>query len=277
MEILRVLNNNAVLCTENTHGQAICMGKGIGFGKKLGDSIDADRVEQFFHPSPIHPIGNLTALLSEVPLEYVSLASTLASRCETLEEPQLLILGLADHISFAVERTRSGTSIEYPLVWEVSTLYPEEFSLGLHALDSIEKMTGVRLDRDEAAAIAMHFINAQFVNGKIGRTEFATKEISNVVLLVSHELGHELNPGEATVARFITHLRYLFVRLYSPSSSTEAPLHSILSALETDDPEAVKVARKVSEHLEKTGHRISQNELSYIALHVARLRATLPT
>lgn len=49
----------------------------------------------------------------------------------------------------------------------------------------------------------------------------------------------------------------------------------MLTALENDDPTAVKVARTVRSHLEGRGRAINDNELAYIALHIARLRNSL--
>ena len=245
MDVIRALNNNAVLCTDSQGAQAICMGKGIGFGRKLGDEVDDKTVEQVFRPSSMHPIANLTALLTEIPLEIVNLVSAFVSRNSSVKEPQLLILGLADHISFAIERTKTGIEVSYPLIWEVSTLYPKEFALGIKALKLVEQEADVRLPRDEAAAIAMHFINAQFVDGDMSKAENTTKEISDLLRLVSSELGFTLSPGSPTVTRFITHLRYLFTRLDSSKAETEAPLHSMLAAIEHDDATAVRIARKV--------------------------------
>ncbi|AHI22443.1 beta-glucoside operon antiterminator [Corynebacterium vitaeruminis DSM 20294] len=189
------------------------MGKGLSFGRKLGDTIDAEQAEQVFRPSTVHPIANRTALLSEIPLELITLASEIVSESQIRKDPELLTPGLADHISFALERAKGGLEVSYPLVWEVSPLYPKEYTLGKLALDRIEQLSGVRLHGDEAAAIAMHFINAQFAAGDMSKAEASTKEIANTLALVSAELGRELSPDSTTVARFITHLRYLFVRL----------------------------------------------------------------
>lgn len=205
MDVIRALNNNAVLCSDEHGGQTICLGKGLGFGRKLGDTIDAEQAEQVFRPSTVHPIANLTALLSEIPLELVTLASEIVSESQIRKDPELLTLGLADHISFALERAKGGLEVSYPLVWEVSTLYPQEYTLGKLALDRIEQLSGVRLHGDEAAAIAMHFINAQFAAGDMSKAEASTKGIANILALVSVELGRELPPDSTTVARFITH------------------------------------------------------------------------
>ncbi|OFS39099.1 PRD domain-containing protein [Corynebacterium sp. HMSC069E04] len=277
MDVIRALNNNAVLCTDAQGTQAICLGKGIGFGRKLGDEIQDDAVEQVFRPSSAHPIANLTALLSDLPLDIVNLVVNFVNTHSQVSETQLLVLGLADHISFAIEREESGIEFSYPLMWEVSTLYPEEFELGLKLLDQVEKATSVRLARDEAAAVAMHFINAQFVDGDMTKAENTTKEISALLDLVSSELQCHLRPSSPTVTRFVTHLRYLFARLHSPSREADAPLHSMLAVIEHDDAAAVRIARLVRSKLEGQGHAINDNELAYIALHVARLHSALGT
>ena len=50
LEVVRVLNNNAVLATDRVGGQAILLGRGLGFGKHLGDEIDPGAASQVFVP-----------------------------------------------------------------------------------------------------------------------------------------------------------------------------------------------------------------------------------
>ena len=51
----------------------------------------------------------------------------------------------------------------------------------------------------------------------------------------------------------------------------------MLAAIEHDDAAAVRIARLVRSKLEGQGHAINDNELAYIALHVARLHSALGT
>ena len=65
-----------------------------------------------------------------------------------------LVLGLSDHISFAIERQKQGLSLANTLLLEIKKFYTDEYRLGQAALDIIEEQLGVRLPEDEAAVMA---------------------------------------------------------------------------------------------------------------------------
>ena len=74
---------------------------------------------------------------------------------------------LADHLNFAVERFRSGLNLTIPIAYDIRHLYPNEFDLGVKALDILKEYTGVSLPDSEAVSIAMHLINAEIENSEI--------------------------------------------------------------------------------------------------------------
>ena len=43
MKVGKILNNNVVVVFENGKTEKIAMGRGIAFGKKVGDSIDEEK------------------------------------------------------------------------------------------------------------------------------------------------------------------------------------------------------------------------------------------
>ena len=48
MEIIKVMNNSLVFVKDNNDNEIIVMGKGIGFMKKVGESIDSTKIEKVF-------------------------------------------------------------------------------------------------------------------------------------------------------------------------------------------------------------------------------------
>ena len=47
------------------------------------------------------------------------------------------------------------------MAWEVRKFYPREYEIGKQALRLIAKDLEVKLADDEAASVALHFVNAQ--------------------------------------------------------------------------------------------------------------------
>lgn len=266
MEVIRVLNNNAVLCTDGC-GQTILLGRGLGFGKRLGDVIDPSEAEQVFVPNAALSITNLTQLSADIPLEMIQLAAEIAHLVGR-RDSQALVLALADHISFAVERATQNIAMEYPLRWEISQLFPAEFALGQKALKLINDRTGCTLPGDEAALLAMHFVNAQF--NRLGVAHTLPHTLTDVLRIVESGIGFPLDRDSIDVARFITHLRYLFVRL-EQGKLAGGPMARLSAVIAQEAPASYAVAQQVAAELKPQHGELSANEIGYLALHIERL------
>ena len=72
MQILRMLNNNAVVSKDAAEKEIIVTGKGIAFQKNRGDSIDDKLIEKIFYPADKTQKTKLELLIQEIPLEYLS-------------------------------------------------------------------------------------------------------------------------------------------------------------------------------------------------------------
>lgn len=48
MKIAKILNNNVVITLDDRHEETVVMGKGIGFKKKPGDTLDESLIEKVF-------------------------------------------------------------------------------------------------------------------------------------------------------------------------------------------------------------------------------------
>lgn len=63
---------------------------------------------------------------------------------------------------------------------------------------------------DEAVAVAMHVVNAQFASAGMGPTLEMTTKLNRIIGVIEMELGIVIDRDSMRAARFITHLRYLF-------------------------------------------------------------------
>src|SRR6185437_4119941 len=172
-----------------------------------------------------------------------------------------VLLPLADHLNFALRRAAAGAGeIEYPLRWEVQYLYPAEVQVARAALDLVADERGVRLPDVEAVPLALHLVNAQFDTGDIATTAQMTQTLHRVLAIIREEYGVEIDEGSVEVARFVTHLRYLFLR------ETQAELHN---ALRSARPREYTSAGRIGTLLaDEYGWSISTDEILYLALHV---------
>ena len=69
MKVLRVFNNNVVMAEDSYRGTVIVTGRGIGFSRKPGDSLDMAKIVQIFVPDKENDISYLSTYLVDVPPE----------------------------------------------------------------------------------------------------------------------------------------------------------------------------------------------------------------
>lgn len=84
---------------------------------------------------------------------------TYASKEKGLELNELIHITLTDHIDGVPTRLKKGISLSNQLTMEISRVYDTEFQIGLYAVNLLREKTGCEVLRDEAAFVAMHFLN----------------------------------------------------------------------------------------------------------------------
>ena len=98
--LLRVLNNNAVM-VDTGGGRLILLGRGIGFGRQLGDRIELGVAHEIFSPSGPADLRQLTDFVTEIPIESFEVARRavdLGTSTAGIHPSQALLLAIADHL-----------------------------------------------------------------------------------------------------------------------------------------------------------------------------------
>ena len=274
MDVLKVFNNNVVLARDDTGREVVLTGRGLGFRARPGDLVDRSRIQQTFVPDAQHDTAQLSAFLTEIPPEHLSLAAEILDRAQAslgVKFGQGMIIPLADHISFAIKRVRQRLDVEYPLRTEVAHLYPAELRVAREAVALVGERTGVALPVDEAVPIALHFVNAMFATDDLSRTFAMTEVFRQVFEVLESAYERSFDTESIGAARFITHLRYFFVRVDADRQLVENP-GSFTGTVRASFPDAYRCAEKVKALLElRLGKPITVDEVVYLTLHVARL------
>lgn len=186
----KIINNNIVSSRDSEGNELIIMGCGLGFGKKAGQALDESKVEKIFKLDDKDSLEHFKRLLKKLPLEYIQVSDEIISYAKAALGEELnenVYLTLTDHISFAIDRFKEGMIFNNALYEEIKMFYPNEYTVGCHALYLIEKKTGIRLLEDEAASIAIHIVNAEF-NSAISKTFVLTKMIRDMMDIIKEEL-----------------------------------------------------------------------------------------
>ncbi|QWT41171.1 BglG family transcription antiterminator LicT [Dickeya dadantii] len=277
MKIAKILNNNVVTVMDEQNNEQVVMGRGLGFKKRPGDTVDAALIEKIFSLRSSELTARLSDVLERIPLEVV----TTADRIIALAKEKLggnlqnsLYISLTDHCHFAIERHRQGVDIRNGLLWEVKRLYQKEFDIGLDALDIIHRRLGVRLPEDEAGFIALHLVNAQ-LDSHMPEVMRITRVMQEILNIVKYQLNLDYNEQAFSYHRFVTHLKFFAQRLLgrTPVFSEDESLHDVVKEKYTL---AYHCAEKIQDHIMlHYDYTLTKEELMFLAIHIERVRSEL--
>jgi beta-glucoside operon transcriptional antiterminator len=275
MQVVKVFNNNVVLGVDDRGNERVLLGRGLGFQATPGARVDPDRIERTFAPSGATTAERIAAFVDTIPMADIELTERVVALARERLGPHVtehVLIPMADHLSFALRRAAAGsTEIEYPLRWEVHYLYPDEVAVARAALDLVEAERGVRLPDVEAVPLALHLVNAQFGASDLTQMVQMTALLHRILAVIREEYGSEIDEGSVEVARFVTHLRYLFLREQQGKKLRDAP-DAVHEALRNARPQEYTSAGRIGALLSaEYGWTITTDEILYLALHVSRL------
>lgn len=277
-EILRVFNNNVVLARDASGCEVVLTGRGLGFQARPGQRVDPSKVVRTFFPAGIPDQEAFAGVLADIPPEHVDLAATALERAGVDNAGSRagksfgsLIVALADHLSFALKRHRSGVILEYPFRGEVAHLYPAEYAAAQRVLAVVNAALAEPLPEAEAVAIALHLVNASFAAADLTATQQMTELLQQVFEVVESHYDRRFDLLGVNATRFVTHLRYFFVRARA-DRQLDGGHDTLGPAVRTAYPDALVCANRIRSVLElRLGHPLTDDETTYLTLHVARL------
>lgn len=271
--IEKVINNNIISAYEKSGAEVIVMGRGIGFKKKQGEVVPADQISKIFRIKSRTLAEQFKELLANMPLERVRISDEIISHAKDhlkLKLNQSIYVTLTDHINFAIERVSQGIEPQNALLWEIKRFYPQEFQLGIYALELIQDRLDILLPEDEAGFIALHFVNAEYGTDIRDAVKFPD-QMQAIVDIVERDLGILLDESSLHYERFMTHIKFLIQRIYRKEllSSEDRELSLLM---QRKYPREYQCSVKVAEYImQATGSRLSEEEIMYLSVHIRRV------
>ena len=274
MKVDKVINNNLVRSHKDGK-EILVMGKGLGFKKVKGDLIDNSLIERIYIIEGKTKSSHLEQLISKIPYEYVQTTNEIIIYINNSLGKKLddtIWLGLADHISFAIERAEKGVPVRNALLWEISRFYNHEFLIGKEALRIIERRHGIQLPEDEAGFIALHIVTAQMADEtQMQETMQITKILQKILDIVKYHYGIELNESSLHYERFVTHLKYFLQRLMKGKEVINEDL-GFIDVIRSKYPNEYKCSKRIEEYICKEFNcDLTEDELIYLAVHIRRV------
>lgn len=275
MRVAKVLTNNVVVALEG-RDLVILTGRGIGYDTKTGQPVDMDKVTGVFRAGGQEERARLTAQLIDIAPEYIAVARRLvdlANRRLPGTVSEQAIVPIADHLSFAVKRARTGMVLSSPLILEVPAIFPNEYEVALELVGNLRADLGVALPDSEAVALTLHLVNSTLDGPSSAQTMIESME--QLFAVMDAQFGTRLDRTSAAAARFVTHMRFFFIRM-SRGDGQGRGIPAIVDLMSAERPNAWACAIKIANLLElRLGTPVVAEEVAYIALHVARVEAEI--
>lgn len=272
MQILRVINNNVISSLDAEKREVVVMGRGIGFQKMAGDTIEDEKIEKVFH-LPREHTNQYERLVSDMPYEHIKMAEEIiryAGKTLNRHLNKNIYITLTDHLNFAVERQKQGVIFQNALLWETKKFYKEEFEIGLKAIELVKEKIGVVLPEDEAGFIALHIVNAE-MDGDIKQAGSMPEMIKDMLNIVRYTFGIEIDESTLSYERFVTHLKFFLQRaVQGVCYDNEDP--ELSESIRKRYTKEYACARKIRDYVrQRIDYVVSEEELTYLTMHIARI------
>ena len=259
IRVVKVLNNSVVLAVEEPGGEVILMGKGIGFGKSIGQQISPKEGEQVFVLRDRQLNRNILQLAAQTDERIFNLTRRVVDYAVTHYQMRLadsIYLSLTDHLAFAVKRQEENLAVPGYYSVNVRLFNPKEYDVGRYALELVKKELGVELPEEESVSIA-------FTMDRI---------VKDVLEIVKYTFGLEYDENSVSYSRFLTHVQAMAHRLVEGLDLSEGLTEFLYEQIVPQCPREYQCACKVAEFLNSSFHiSLSRQESLYLTIHIHRV------
>ncbi len=276
MNIAKVLNNNIAIAVNDDGEDVIVMGCGVAFQKKHGDEIDESKIEHIFTKSIPELRNKFEALVKDIPPDYLEAADYIINNAKLHLGKELtnnLYLSLTDHIYFAAMRFKEGLNIHNRLLLETKMLYKEEFEVGLESIEYLNKKFSIDLPEDEAAFLALHFVNAS-IGMQMNETMEITRIVQQIRAIIRNYFRIEFNEDSLDYYRLMTHLKFFAQRMVMKKSHKSGCEDlKLLQMVKENYQSSYKCMECITKFLKKTyDYSITSSEQLYLTIHIGRIQ-----
>jgi Transcriptional antiterminator len=274
LKIKKVLNNNVAVIMPEIGLETVVMGTGIAFKKKAGDLILEEKIDKTFTLMGKETNSKFQELITEMPMEYILVAEKIISYAKDVMKKEVadsIYITLTDHISIAVNRYKEGNPLRNAFLWDIKQFYPNEFSIGSEAIHIVKADLGIEFLEDEAAFMALHFVNAQ-LNEDMTLVYNMTKFIQEVTNIIKAHFQIEYNGQALSQYRLVNHLKFFSQRLFQNTTYEDNADASMLEVLKDRYEQEYQCAMDIAKFVkEKYHHQMSDEEILYITVHLTRV------
>lgn len=271
MKVIKNINNNVSLCLDSNNIEVVAFGKGIGYTKPPYE-VDLNQVQRTYYD--IDPM--YINMISDIPEEILDISDNIINYARIkLDNPvsSNLVITLADHINFAIQRYKENMNIKLPIVHDIQYLFETEMEIGEYALNLIKKKLKVFLPKEEAAYIALHIINAESMNKNKKQEKHDEEVIDDICDIIEKDFQIKVDKIGFNYSRFVSHMHYLLKR-GKKNEMVKSENQKLYESLINTYPKTYECIQHVRKYLkDQVNWDLSDEECIYLMLHINRLCA----
>lgn len=267
--IIKTLNHNAVLATDtNDNQEYILLGKGIGFGKKVSERIEAPEDVRIYSLKNVSEHGKAKELLRDTPTEYLEISNQILNQAEQEfgAVDRDILFPMANHIAYAVKRIQAGEQISNPLNSDIRILFYKEYKIAEQVRPRLKELLDIDIMEDEIGYVALH-VHSSIQDEKVSVFMQMAMVVRECVTMIEEQVGRTIDILSLDYNRLMNHIKFMFTR----AINGETLKLDMNAYIKMNYPEAYTIAETVCNHIGKALQKpIEEIEIGYLALHVQR-------
>ncbi len=266
----KVLNHNALIgIPENTTQEYLIMGKGIGFGKHISETIEVTDEHKVYSLQESTERGDRKELATSIDPVYLEIANEILDGAEAAfhDIDRDVMLPLADHIEFAVKRIKSNEQLKNPLTDDIRVLFHAEFKVAEVARTILAERLNINISDDEIGYIALH-VHSSIMDQAVSQAMQMADAVRQCVSMVEKETGKRIDTQSLSYNRLLNHIRYMIARTVK-GEVLKLDMNDYINASAANSFQAAtKICKELSKSLNKEIH---DAEIGYLAMHIERV------
>lgn len=274
MKIIQSLNQNAVIVNDNGK-EVILTGKGIGFGKKVGEEVDKKKISKIYPFEYTSQQRMIVDSLKEIPEDILLITEDLLEKVEELLNDTFApftTITFASHLYHAIERTKQLKNTSHSIQHEFKHIFPKEYNAAVFAIDYLQDRYNIQIDDLEITFFIMHFLNGLQKIDDLENMLDLGNIIGDILQILGNYLPNDFDDNNIFYSRFIVHLRYFLIRKLNNITSKTSEVVELFDYILEKFPKANQIVDEFLIMLwEKYELSVEKSEQLYLILHVQRL------
>lgn len=268
--VKKVLNHNTlIVVVAEEKKEYLIMGKGVGFGKKIGERIEARPEDCVYSMTELTERGDAHNIIKNISPDCLEIASEVLACAEKEfgKVDRSILFPMADHIEYALKRIQNQEPIRNPLTEDIKILFHREFKVASCVGPLLKECMDVDIDEHEIGYIALH-IHSAIEEESISQAMQVAKAVRDCVTMVEGTTGKKIDVLSLAYNRLMNHVRFMVAR----ALSDEKLKVSMNEYVEIKFPESFQMAEIICEQIGQSMNIVLDDvEIGYLAIHIERV------